>query len=51
MSWKKLRVLDNVEIVGVFVETITTPTRGFFDELRRSIKYDGLVGTVAKLSN
>jgi methionyl-tRNA formyltransferase len=46
---KKLTALDNVEVVGVFVETVTTTRRGIVEKIRRSIKYDGLLDTVKKL--
>ena len=46
---ERLAALDNVEVVGVFVETVTTPRRGTFEKIRRSLKYDGLFGTVGKL--
>jgi folate-dependent phosphoribosylglycinamide formyltransferase PurN len=46
---EKLAELDNVEVVGVFVETATTPRRGIVEKIRRSIKYDGVLGTAKKL--
>ncbi len=46
---EKLHDLENIEIVGVFVETATTPSRGIVEKIRRSIKYDGLLNTAKKL--
>ncbi len=46
---EKLAALENVEVVGVFVETVTTPKRGIVEKLQRSIKYDGVLKTVRKL--
>ncbi len=45
---EKLRDLENIEIVGVFVETLTTPRRSIVERIRRSIKYDGVLETVKK---
>ena len=45
---ERLHDLENVEIVGVFVETVTTSNRGIFEKLRRSLKYDGVFETVKK---
>lgn len=46
---ERLAALYNVEIVGVFIEPVTTPRRGVVEKIRRSIKYDGILGTVKKL--
>ncbi len=46
---EKLYGLENIEIVGVFVETVTTLRRGVVEKIRRSIKYDGVLGTAKKL--
>ncbi len=46
---EKLHDLKNIEIVGVFVETVTTPSRGLAEKIRRSIRYDGVFETVKKL--
>lgn len=46
---EKLAALENIEVAGVFVETVMSPNRGIVEKIRRSIKYDGLLGTVAKL--
>lgn len=46
---EKLHDLENIEVVGVFVETATTPRRGIAEKIRRSIKYDGLLDTAKKL--
>lgn len=46
---EKLAELDNAEIVGIFVETVATPRRGIVEKIRRSIKYNGLFGTLGKL--
>ena len=45
---EELAKLDGVELVGVFIETVTTPKRTRIEKLRRSVKYDGLVATAAK---
>ena len=46
---EKLHGLESIEIVGVFVETVTTPRRGIVEKIRRSIKYDGVLDTAKKL--
>lgn len=46
---EKLRDLEDIEVVGVFIETVTTPRRGFVEKLRRSIRYDGFLETVKKI--
>lgn len=46
---EKLAALDNVEIVGVFIEPVTIPRRGVVEKIRRSIEYDGILGTAKKL--
>ncbi|HSK70476.1 MAG TPA: formyltransferase family protein [Pyrinomonadaceae bacterium] len=45
-----LSALENIEIVGVFVETATEPQRTFKEKIRRSIRYDGYWETVKKLT-
>lgn len=45
---ERVAALENVEIVGVFIETITAPKRGMVEKLKRSFRYDGLSGTAAK---
>lgn len=47
---KQLAMLEGVELVGVFIETATVPSRGRFEKLKRSIKYNGLIATAAKLA-
>lgn len=46
---RHLAMLKGVELVGVFIETATVPSRGRFEKLKRSIKYNGLIATAAKL--
>ncbi len=46
---EKLAALDNIEILGVFIEPVVQPRRGFVEKVRRSIKYDGILGTAKKL--
>lgn len=46
---KHLAMLKGVELVGVFIETVTVPPRSKFEKLKRSIKYDGMLATAAKL--
>ena len=41
--------LENIELVGVFIETATTPTRGLREKLKRSVKYDGYFETLKKI--
>ncbi len=45
----ELNKLKNVEIVGVFIETATTPPRPFKEKIKRSIRYDGYWETAKKL--
>lgn len=45
---ESLAELEGVEVVGVFIETETTPQRGPIERLKRSIKYDGLAETISK---
>ncbi len=47
---KQLAMLKGVELVGVFIETATVLSRGRFEKLKRSIKYDGLIATAAKMA-
>jgi methionyl-tRNA formyltransferase len=46
---EKLAAIDRVEVVSVFVETITTKRRGIVEKIRRSIKYDGVLRTAMKV--
>ncbi len=46
---QELNKLKNVEIVGVFIETATTPSRSFTEKIKRSVKYDGYFETAKKL--
>lgn len=46
----RLLDLGGVEVAGVFVETETTPRRGWREKLRRSIRYDGWAATASKLA-
>jgi methionyl-tRNA formyltransferase len=45
----RLTRLENVRVVGVFVENKLTPSRSLKDRLRRSLKYDGFLTTAGKL--
>lgn len=47
---ERLLDLEGIEVVGVFVETETTPQRGWREKLRRSIRYDGWAATASKLA-
>lgn len=51
MVIERLAALPNVEIAGVFIETAPPPRRGFFEKIRRSIRYDGFRGTIEKLAS
>ncbi len=42
--------LEQVEIAGVFIETVTEPQRNFKEKLKRSIRYDGYLATFKKFS-
>lgn len=44
----ELATAEEIEVAGVFVETVTERQRGIFEKVRRSIKYDGLLETAAK---
>lgn len=44
----ELSKLDDIDLVGVFIETVTSPQRTRFQKLKRSIKYDGLAATAGK---
>lgn len=46
----RLLDLEGVEVAGVFVETETTPRRGWREKLRRSVRYDGWAATASKLA-
>jgi folate-dependent phosphoribosylglycinamide formyltransferase PurN len=43
-----LSALENIEIVGVFIETVTEPRRTLRQKLKRSIRYDGFWTTLRK---
>ena len=45
-----LSASENIEIAGVFVETVTEPQRSFKQKLERSVKYDGYFATLKKFS-
>jgi len=45
-----LSTVENVEIVGVFVETKTEPQRTFKQKFERSVRYDGYWATMKKFS-
>ncbi len=46
---EKLSQKAGIELVGVFIETSTSPERSFTEKLRRSIRYDGYAATFGKL--
>jgi hypothetical protein len=46
-----LSSLKNVEIAGVFVETVTEPKRTLRQKIKRSILYDGYLATLKKFSS
>jgi folate-dependent phosphoribosylglycinamide formyltransferase PurN len=46
----RLLDIEGVEVAGVFVETETTPQRGWREKLRRSVRYDGWAATASKLA-
>jgi folate-dependent phosphoribosylglycinamide formyltransferase PurN len=45
---ERILALPCAEIAGIFVETETTPRYRLSEKLRRSIRYDGFLGTLAK---
>ncbi len=45
-----LSVLKNIEITGVFVETLTEPKRSFKQKIKRSVRYDGYLATLKKFA-
>lgn len=45
-----LSMLENAEIVGVYVETATGPKRSFKQKIKRSIRYDGYFATFKKFA-
>jgi len=47
---ERLLDIEGVEVAGVFVETETTPRRGWREKLRRSVRYDGWAATASKLA-
>jgi methionyl-tRNA formyltransferase len=47
---ERLLGVEGVEVAGVFVETETTPRRGWREKLRRSLRYDGWAATASKLA-
>ncbi len=46
---EKCAALDDIDLVGVFIETRTTPQRTRIERLRRSVKYDGWAATARKM--
>jgi hypothetical protein len=40
--------LPCAEVAGIFVETVTTPRYSLLEKLKRSIRYDGYLGTLTK---
>ncbi|MGD9588156.1 MAG: formyltransferase family protein [Pyrinomonadaceae bacterium] len=45
----RLARLEGVEVAGVFIEKRVAPERGPIEKLKRSIKYDGVLATLAKV--
>ncbi len=45
-----LSASENIEIAGVFVETVTEPQRSFKQKFERSVRYDGYWATLKKFS-
>lgn len=45
-----LVMLENVEIIGVYVETATEPNRSLKQKIERSIRYDGYFATFKKFA-
>lgn len=45
----KLAALPNIDLAGVFIETVVTNKRGLAETVRRSIKYDGFAATAGKI--
>ena len=45
---QRLLEIESVQVAGIFVETSVTARRGFWEKVRRSIRYDGYVLTVWK---
>ncbi len=41
--------LENIDIVGVFIEDVIAPQRSFFEKFKRSLKYDGYFTTFNKM--
>lgn len=46
---ERLTELRGIEVAAVFIETATTLKRGLSEKIKRSIKYDGLSGTIRKI--
>lgn len=38
-----------IEVAGVILETVTQPRRNAFEKIRRSVRYDGWIGTLRKM--
>ena len=45
---QRLVSLEEIEVVGVFVETQIARRRGFVETVRRSLRYDGYLATITK---
>ena len=45
-----LAALEEIEIVGVYIETVTETPRNLMEKLKRSIRYDGYSATFKKFS-
>ena len=46
-----LSQLADVEIAGVYVETVTERPRPMFEKLKRSVRYDGYAATLRKIAS
>lgn len=47
---ERLCAFDNITVAGVFVETVTAPQRSLSEKLKRSVRYEGYVATIAKFA-
>ncbi len=46
---ERIAELNDVEVVGVFIETSTEPKRSLPERFKRSLKYDGISATFSKI--
>jgi folate-dependent phosphoribosylglycinamide formyltransferase PurN len=45
---ERLTALPCARVAGIFVETVTTPSYSLAEKIRRSLRYDGYLGTLTK---